>query len=228
MKIDKKNLRFLYIIVCAFLVVVGWFIYKNKLWNRFSIGIIKNVSEWITSFGWVGVIVYITIFALATIIFLPGLPFTLLGGLTYGTIQGIIFASIGDILGTVIAFLIARYGAKERVANWLKYNETYHKVNNGVREQGWRIIVVTRLVPIFPHSVQNYAYGLTAISIVTYGLVSYLCLLPGTAIWIFAINTVGRSGLDPKKMVIYVSIAGLLLVSLSYLPRYLYDKKYKR
>ncbi len=81
--------------------------------------------------------------------------------------------------------------------------------------------MITRLVPIFPFNVQNFAYGLTRIPFWTYVGMTWLCILPGTVAYVLAVSAVPASGNDPRRLVGYLGVAGILLVALSLLPRWL-------
>ena len=116
--------------------------------------------------------------------FLPGSPVTVLAGFVFGPLWGIFYASVASIISISIAFLIARYVARDLVEGWVKNNAQFRKIDEQVEEQGWRILMFTRLVPIFPFNLQNYAYGLTSIRFSTYVLVSAIFMLPGTAAFV--------------------------------------------
>ncbi|MCC5911064.1 MAG: TVP38/TMEM64 family protein [Clostridiaceae bacterium] len=224
---QKKQLYKIIILLLAVIAigVLIWILGKNKVSEFISIEFLRRFTGRIRDLGFLGVLLYLLSFAIGTMLILPSLPFALLGGITYGTVRGIIYASIGDLLGASMAFIVARYIGRGRIEKRLKRNKAFHEIDEGVKQEGWRIVVLTRMVPVIPHWLQNYAYGLTAISFTTYAFVSLLCIVPGTAAWIFAVNTVGKSQADAKKTVIYLAIAGVLIVGVSYLPRWIYKKK---
>lgn len=205
--------------------LLGFILWKYRIWEFISIEYLKEFTGKIRSLGSLGIILYILCFTIGTVFFLPSLPFMLLGGITYGTIMGTIYASLADLLGASLAFFIARYLMRGRIEQRLRKSKTFHEINEGVQHDGWRIVVLTRMVPIIPHWLQNYAYGVTAISYKTYAFVSLLCIVPATAVWIFAVNTVGRGQEDAKKTMVYLGIASIIIVGISYLPKYIYNKK---
>lgn len=224
MKIRLINKKVILLIatVISILIFILW---RYKAWELVSIDHLKEYRGKIKELGVLGILLYLLVFIIGTIFCLPSLPFALLGGITYGTVKGTIYASIGDVLGSSTAFIIGRYLLKERIEKKLKNNKTFHEINKGVQKDGWRIVVLTRMVPLIPHWLQNYAYGITAISFKTYALVSLICAIPGTAAWIFAINTVGKNKEDAKTAMIYLSISAVIIVAVSYLPRYIYKNK---
>ena len=179
---------------------------------------IPKIKEKINSFGVIAPLVYIGFYIVATVFFLPGLPVTMLSGLAFGPVWGVVYASIGAIIGVSCAFLVARYVARGMVEGWVKGNTQFRRIDEGVHRQGWRMLMVTRLVPLFPFNLQNYAYGLTKIRFATYFFVSWICMLPGTAAYVqlgAAVN-VGEGNI--KKTLIYLAGAGVFIVIVSLIP----------
>ena len=99
-----------------------------------------------------------------------------------------------------------------------KVIRSFRRIDEGVQRQGWRMLMITRLVPLFPFNLQNYAYGLTKIRFTTYLFVSWICMLPGTAAYVqlgAAVN-VGEGNI--KKTLIYLAAAGIFIVLVSLIP----------
>jgi uncharacterized membrane protein YdjX (TVP38/TMEM64 family) len=111
---------------------------------------------------------FIVIYVGATVAFLPATPLTLLSGLVFGAVWGTLWAVIGATIGATLAFLIGRYAARGLVESWTAGNERVRKLDEDVEKHGWRMLVITRLVPLFPFNLQNYAYGLTRIGVGAY------------------------------------------------------------
>lgn len=220
--LSKRVILLILIIVVGIIVLI---LQKYHVWDLISIEYLRRFTDKIRNLGLLGIILYIIIFSFGTMLFLPSLPFILFGGITYGTFAGIIYSSIADLLSASMAFIAARYIIRKRIERMLRKNKTFHDINKGVKEDGWRILIVTRMVPVIPRWLQNYAYGLTVISFKTYALVSLLCIVPVTAVWIIAVNTVGRGEEDARKTMIYLGIAAVLIVVISYIPKYIYKKK---
>ena len=104
------------------------------------------------------------------------------------------------------------------VEGWVQGNAQFRRIDEGVQRQGWRMLMVTRLVPLFPFNLQNYAYGLTKIRFATYFFVSWICMLPGTAAYVqlgAAVN-VGEGNIN--KTLIYLAGAGIFIVLVSLIP----------
>jgi uncharacterized membrane protein YdjX (TVP38/TMEM64 family) len=94
-------------------------------------------------------------------------------------------------------------------------------MDRAVARHGFRIVMITRLVPIFPFNLQNYAYGLTSIRFGSYAVTSFLCMLPGTLAFTAAAGAVVAGAFDARRMLLLLAVAGVLLVALSLLPRWL-------
>lgn len=178
-----------------------------------------RLRDYVNSFGPAAPLVFILGYAVATVAFLPGTPLTLLGGLAFGPWMGTIYTLIGATIGATLAFLVARYAARGLVASWVEGNERLERLDGEVERQGWRILVVTRLVPLFPFNLQNYAYGLTRIGLGTYALVSAVCIIPGVAAYTFAGGSL-TSG-DLTRTFVYLGVAAVFFVVLSLIPGWL-------
>ena len=179
---------------------------------------IPKIEEKINSFGAVAPLTFVGFYVVAVVFFLPGLPVTALSGLAFGPLWGTVYASIGSAIGVSCAFLIARYTAREMVETWVADNPQFQKIDNGVKKQGWRMLMITRLVPIFPFNLQNYAYGLTQIKFSTYFLVSWTCMLPGTVAYVQLGAAVNVGEGNVRTTLLYLAGAGIFIVLVSLIP----------
>lgn len=168
--------------------------------------------------------VLVLIWIVACVVMLPGLPIAIASGLVFGAVWGSVYSTIGANIGAILAFLIGRYAARDMVAGWVERNKALRKIDEGVKQQGWRMLMITRLVPIFPFNIQNYVYGLTKISLGTYALVTLVCMIPGTVAFHFAAGSAREvilSGGQPeaiKRTLLYLAIAAIAFVLLSLIP----------
>ena len=186
---------------------------------------VPKIKTWVEGFGRIAPFVYIGLYLVSTVFFLPGAPVTILAGFVFGPLWGIFYASVASIISVSVAFLIARYVARDLVEGWVKDNAQFRKIDEQVEEQGWRIVMFTRVVPIFPFNLQNYAYGLTRIRFPTYVLVSAIFMLPGTAVFVQLGGAFVRGEGNIWKTLLYLGIAGVLLLLLSLIPKLL--RKYQ-
>ena len=186
---------------------------------------VPKIKTWVEGFGRIAPFVYIGLYLVSTVFFLPGAPVTILAGFVFGPLWGIFYASVASIISVSVAFLIARYVARDLVEGWVKDNAQFRKIDEQVEEQGWRIVMFTRVVPIFPFNLQNYAYGLTSIRFPIYVLVSAIFMLPGTAVFVQLGGAFVRGEGNIWKTLLYLGIAGVLLLLLSLIPKLL--RKYQ-
>ena len=182
---------------------------------------LARLREWITGFGPWAPAVFVAGYVLAVVAFVPALPLTILGGLVFGPGWGTVHVSIASTAGACLSFLIARYAARATVERWMTPYPALGRIDRAVARHGFRIVMITRLVPIFPFNLQNYAYGLTSIGFGAYTLTSWLCMLPATVAFTTAAGAVVAGAWDVRRMLLLLGVAGLLIVGLSLLPRWL-------
>lgn len=175
--------------------------------------------------------VFILIWIVACVLLLPGLPISIAGGLVFGAVWGSVWTVLGSNLGATAAFLVGRYAARGMVSRWVEKNKSLKRIDGGVRQQGWRMLMITRLVPIFPFSIQNYVYGLTDIPFRTYVLVTLPTMIPAIIAINFASGSAREvilSGGQPealKKTFLYLGIAAVFFVAVSLIPAWV-KKRY--
>ena len=137
----------------------------------------EKLQALIASYGALAPAIYILIYALAPVLFLPGLPITIVGGIAFGPLWGVVYTIIGSTIGASLAFLVARYVARDWVAAKLT-GPKWEKLDGEVAQHGWKVVAFTRLIPAFPFNLLNYAFGLTKVSFVQYSVTSFVCMLP--------------------------------------------------
>jgi uncharacterized membrane protein YdjX (TVP38/TMEM64 family) len=182
---------------------------------------VARLKQWIEGYGALAPVVFIAGYILAVVFFVPGLPMTVLGGVAFGPLWGTLYAWIAATIGAGLAFLAARYAVRSAVERWVAASPRLQKLDRQVAEYGWRIVMLTRLVPLFPFNLQNYAYGLTRIGFWPYFITSSICMLPGTAAFTFAGGALSEGRGDIKRTLLYLGTAGVLLVLISLIPRWL-------
>ncbi|MBI4799918.1 MAG: TVP38/TMEM64 family protein, partial [Desulfarculus sp.] len=136
----------------------------------------------------------------------------------FGAWWGMLWVVIGSNLGACLAFLASRYAVRPLVESWAGHNPLFSRIDQGVARHGWRMVMITRLVPLFPFNLQNYAYGLTGIGFGTYALVSLVCMLPGTAAYCLAGGALVSGQGDIKKTLLYLALGAVCLVLVSLIP----------
>ncbi|WP_461483243.1 VTT domain-containing protein [Porticoccus sp.] len=177
----------------------------------------EALEHWVADFGAAGPLVFMLIYAVGTVLFLPGSVITLAGGALFGPVWGTLYNLTGATLGATLAFLIARYLAGDWVEQ--KSGGRIKQLKNGVETEGWRFVAFVRLVPLFPFNVLNYALGLTRISLSHYVIASYLCMLPGALAYTY-LGYAGREAITGGEGMIQKGLLALaLLAVVAFLPR---------
>ena len=184
----------------------------------------EHLKVWFEELGPAAPLVFILVWIAACVFFLPGTPVTVVGAFVFGPIWGTIYTLIGATLGATAAFLVGRYAARGMVEGLVRKNRVLQKIDAGVERQGWRMLMITRLVPIFPFNAQNFVYGLTRIRLLTYVVLTLIFMAPGTAMYNFAAGKLLRGEFDIKTLY-YLAGAAVIFVLLSLIPGWL-KKKY--
>ena len=175
------------------------------------------LESWVRDAGPVAPLLFILIYALAAVLFLPGSALTLAGGALFGPVLGTFYNLTGATLGATLAFLIARYLAADWVTN--KTGGRVKQLINGVEGEGWRFVAFVRLVPLFPFNLLNYALGLTRLRLLHYILATSLFMLPGTIAFTY-LGYAGREAVAGGEGMIQKGLLALaLLAVVAFLPR---------
>src|SRR5690349_19095548 len=171
----------------------------------------------LTSLGAWAPVAYVTLFALATVAFVPGVVFSLAGGALFGPFWGTLWNLSGATLGAILAFLIARYIAGDWVAR--KAGGLLKRLMDGIDAEGWRFVAFIRLVPLFPFNLSNYALGLTHIPLHHYVLATLFCMAPATVAYTW-LGYAGRGALAGDTDAVWYGLLALgLLAAIALLPR---------
>ncbi len=144
-----------------------------------------KLLDWIAGLGAAGALVFIATYIVATVLFLPGMILTLGAGFLYGVGVGVVVVSAGSTLGATLAFLIGRYLARGWVMAKVSGNEKFEALDGAIGREGWKIVGLVRLSPIFPFNLLNYALGLTKVPLKHFVLASWIGMLPGTVMYVY-------------------------------------------
>ncbi len=209
------------IVLAAGLGAVAVLAWRLGVWDLLRLEDVARFKAWIDGYGPWGPAVFIVGYAAAELVFVPALPLTVLGGVAFGPVRGTAYVSLGATLGAAAAFLAARYAMRGLVERWVARSPRLRELDAAVAEHGWRMLMITRLVPLFPFNLQNFAYGLTRLRFRTFVLLSWLCMLPGTAAYTLTGGALSEGRGDPHRTLGYLAVAAVLIVPLSLVPRWL-------
>ncbi len=209
----KKNYKKFFFTVLLILGIILAVIYRESFNNA-------NITNLLDRFGFLAPLIFIFVYALATILFLPGLILTILSGILFGPLLGTIYSITGATIGATLAFINARYLLYEKIEKMIEGGKLEY-IKRSVEEEGWRFVAFTRLVPLFPFNLLNYSFGLTKIKLSEYIWSSFLFMLPGTFAYVYFGHTGSEviTGGDNLIQTILIFIA--IFTTITYLPIYI-------
>jgi uncharacterized membrane protein YdjX (TVP38/TMEM64 family) len=160
------------------------------------------VQQWLRSFnGWVGqmgaagIFIFIGVYAVATVLLAPGAILTIGAGFAFGLWKGFLAVSAGATLGASLAFLVARFVARDKIEAMARRKTKFQRIDNAIGKQGAKLVFLLRLSPVTPFNLSNYFYGLTAVSFWPYVLASWIGMMPGTFLYVY-IGTAGKAAVS--------------------------------
>ena len=173
--------------------------------------------EWVEGLGTLGPIVFMLGYVVATVAFIPGSVLTLAAGAIFGLGQGVIYVMIGATTGASLAFLLARFVAREAIAQRVAGNPRFAAIDRAVGREGFKIVVLLRLSPVFPFNMLNYGLGLTNVRFTDYVAAS-IGMLPGSLLYTYSgfvagdiVRLAGNAG--PERGPGYYAVVGLGLAA---------------
>lgn len=178
---------------------------------------VQALEARVGAMGMAGPLLFMAVYALGAVFFLPGSVLTLAAGALFGPLWGTLYALLGATAGATLAFLVSRHLAGEWVRK--RVGGRLSMLVAGVEREGWRFVAFTRLVPLFPFNLLNYALGLTRIPLWHYVLASFVCMAPGALAYVW-LGYAGREALaGGEGLIRTVLIALALLAAVMFLPR---------
>ncbi len=200
------------------------------IYGLFASGLVETITDldklklMIEEAGVLGYFLYIGIFIVVAVFSLPASMVTIVGGIAFGPVLGAILALTGSTLGALAAFIVARYIARDFIVGKFGDNVVFKKVEEGVAKNGRDFLMITRLVPVFPYNIQNYAYGVTNINVVMYTVISFITMAPGAFIYAYMAGDIAENGVTPEVMIKLV-VAGAVLFAVAQIPKIIAKKK---
>lgn len=219
MKMKTKYIKLIIFIALVIIILILNHNYKlyekiNNL-DNFKFMINENIIK--------ASIIYIIITAVgSSVLALPGVTFALFSGILFGPILGIILCSISSTMSASISFIISRFFLKDSVKPLVEKNKYLNKIlfEDG-NKNAIMLLMITRLVPLFPYNIQNFAYGITDISFTLYTIYTFIFMLPGISLF-----TIASAGIISKEnRILYFLISGIIFVFVLTISIYL-KKKY--
>lgn len=174
-----------------------------------------ELRVWIDAQGAWGPFIFAALYAMAAVAAIPGSPLTVIAGALFGSVVGVISVIFGATLGASFCFLIARYFARDAVAEGLRKKERFRKLDDMTQRHGDIIVAITRLVPLFPFNLLNYGFGLTGVRFHSYVVWTFVCMLPGTILYVVGADAV-ITAIEEKRVPWMLIVIVLLVIGLLY------------
>lgn len=176
--------------------------------------LLKLLQSWIESLGSLAPIGYVLLYVVTTVFLIPGSLLTLGAGGIFGFWKGFAVVFAGANLGAVCAFWLTRTFLRERVAQWAAANPKFAALDRAIGREGFKMVLLARLSPIFPFTLLNYLLGLTTVRMSSYVLANLIGMLPGTFLYVYlgvtARDAIGAGSGSVGKWQLALRIAGLL------------------
>ncbi|HEV2960307.1 MAG TPA: TVP38/TMEM64 family protein [Candidatus Angelobacter sp.] len=146
---------------------------------------VGSFIQWVQAFGSGGAVIYGLFYVAGVVLFFPGIILTAGAGLLYGVVLGTLIVSPASVLGSTLAFLIARYVARDWVSRKLEKYPNFKAIDRAIEKNGFKMILLLRLQPVVPFNLLNYALGLTRIRLRDYVVASFLGMFPATVLYVY-------------------------------------------
>jgi uncharacterized membrane protein YdjX (TVP38/TMEM64 family) len=159
---------------------------------------LKDALTWVDSLGTLAPLAFIAIYNIATVLLIPGSVLTLGSGILFGLGWGTLYVIVAATLGATIAFWIGRNFARGWVSRQLEKYPKFEAIDRAVAGQGFKIVALVRLSPLFPFNLLNYAFGITQVSLKDYVLGS-VGMIPGTILYVYLGSLLGNIAMIGSK-----------------------------
>jgi uncharacterized membrane protein YdjX (TVP38/TMEM64 family) len=156
---------------------------------------LTRLLEWAKEMGAWGIVYLALIYAVACVLFLPGSILTLGAGFAFGLVGGTIATVIGSLLGVTGSFFLGRTIARRWVENATRGHPRFRAIDDAVGREGFKIVLLTRLSPVFPFNLLNYGFGVTRVTFRDFFFGSWVGMFPGTVLYVY-VGTAAKSLTD--------------------------------
>lgn len=158
-------------------LAIAWYLLPASDW-------LEGLRSWVVGLGFAGALIFAAIYVVATVFLVPGWVLTVGAGLAYG-FWGLPIVLAAATIGATLAFLVARYVARDRVRSLLESRRNIAAIDKAVAEDGWKVVVLLRLSPLIPFNLQNYLFGVTEIALPHYVAATFFDIIPGSALYVY-------------------------------------------
>lgn len=177
----------------------------------------QQILDWVAAQGIWAPVLFILFYAGAAVAFIPGSLLTLSAGAVFGGVKGFALVSLGSTLAAAISFLLGRFALRGWIVKRLAHKPTFKAIDQAVAREGWKMVVLLRLSPVFPFTLLNYGLGLTNIRFWPAVLASWAGMLPGTVLYVYlgSLAQVATQETTTAQKVLYgVGLLATLIVTI--------------
>jgi len=183
-------------------------------------GLMERAFDWIRGLGPWGPLAFIAIYVVAIVFFVPASIFTLGAGFVYGMLWGSIYVLVAANIAAAVAFLIGRHFARDWIAHKMEAQPKFKAIDEATARDGWKIVALIRLAPVFPFSIMSYAFGLTRVPFWGYAAANF-AMVPGTLMYVY-FGSVARDLTDKPATPPWIkwTIGALTVIVIIYVTRF--------
>jgi uncharacterized membrane protein YdjX (TVP38/TMEM64 family) len=175
----------------------------------------NQLRVFLSQYGIWAPLVFIIIIIIATLLFIPSLPLCVAGGLMFGLFSGTLYIMLGSILGSLLAFLIARYFCADLLEK--RMGPRSRLLVDNISREGWQYVIILRLIPFAPFNLLNYAFGLTRIRLSLYTIASTIGMFPSCFAYCY-LGHIGGETASNDRIIFEALVALSCLTLLAFLP----------
>lgn len=190
-------------------------------WIARTMGIVSMLQamrEWVETVGTEGPFLFILAYVVLTMLGVPGSWLTLAAGALFGSLIGVLVVIVASNIAAALSFLVARHWLRSRIEKWVSRSPRFQKLNRLTERHGPAVVLIVRLLNLFPFALVNYGFGLTRVRFRTYLLWSFLGKIPGTIVIVVGVDAIIEALVDrqvPWDLVaVVVVMVGLLALTL--------------
>jgi len=171
-------IRLIILLVIIAALIVGIVVFKIQKYIPVALNYIAKLGVW-------GGVIFVAIYVVATVCFIPGSLLTLGGGFVFKLKWGVFLVWLGATIGATLAFLLGRTALRSWIAEKVQQYPRFRAVDAAVNKRGWVIVLLLRLTPILPFNLLNYALALTDVKFLQYFLPTAFGMIPGTTLYVY-------------------------------------------
>ena len=198
-----NNRKAVLIVLALIAVGIAFMFLPVKTWSG-------ELQNWIKSFGIIAPFVFVVAYIITTIFMIPGSILTLIAGAVFGLWFGVLYVIIGSNLGALAAYLLAKTKLREKFMKMAEGNAKFAALDKAIGENGFKMVLLTRLSPAFPFTLLNYFLGLTSVKIGAYVAGNFLGMLPATFLYVYLGSLANVTVGSVSKWQLVMRIVGLL------------------